>query len=183
MASIFSCMAATSLEHPQVGDVEGGAGGPTVAAPTLFSTQKAARNLNTRVPLILVSDAFFLIFWCERVSSSSVAPQAVLVRPGLSLACFSCSLVGGAFFRYEKLNSLRSGAVELDERGAFFWGEASTLPSGVVLGEISVDSFWSEGSSCTLSMRTAAEHELGESMSSGGARNGGMWWVPQGRQG
>ena len=29
----------------------------------------------------------------------------------------------------------------------------------------------------------AAEHELGERVSSGGARNGGMWWVPQGRQG
>ena len=162
MASIFSCMAATSLEHPQVGDVEGGAGGPTVAAPTLFSTQKAARNLNTRVPLILVSDAFFLIFWCERVSSSSVAPQAVLVRPGLCWACFSCSLVGGAFFRYE--GSLRSGVPCSLTSGAFFWGEAS-LPSGVVLWEISVDSFWSEGSSCTLSMRTAAEHELGESVS------------------
>ena len=74
MASIFSCMAATSLEHPQVGDVEGGAGGPAAAAPTLFSTQKAARNLSTPVPLILLSDAFFLIFWCERVSSLSVAP-------------------------------------------------------------------------------------------------------------
>jgi hypothetical protein len=73
MASIFSCMAATSSEHPQVGDVEGGSAGPTPAAPTLSSTQKAARNLSTPVPLILLSDAFlFLIFWCERVPSLSV---------------------------------------------------------------------------------------------------------------
>jgi hypothetical protein len=137
MASIFSeqdaistCMATISSEHPQVGDVEGGAGGPAAAAPTLFSTQKAARNLSTPVPLILLSDAFFLIFWCERVSSSSVAPQAVLVRPGLCWACFSCSLVGGAFFRCE--GSLRSGVPFSLTSGAFFWGEVSS-PSGVIL--------------------------------------------------
>jgi len=156
--------------------VEDGADAATVA-PTLSGKQKAARHLNrrmplVRVPLVLGSTAF----WCERVPSLSVAPQAVLVRPGLSLACFSCSLVGGAFVRYE--NSLRSGVPLSLTSGAFFWGEAS-LPSGVVLWEISVDSFWSEGSSCTFSMRTAAEHELGESVSSGGARNGGMWWVPR----
>ena len=88
------------------------------------------RNLSTRVLLILASDAFFLIFWCERVSSLSVAPQAVLVRPGLSWACFSCSLVGGAFFRCE--DSSRSGVPSSLTSGAFFWGEVSS-PSGVVL--------------------------------------------------
>jgi len=86
----------------------------------------------------------------------------VLVRPGLSWACFSCSLVGGAFFRYE--GSLRSGMPCSLMSGAFFWGAASS-PSGVVLGWISFASFWSEGSPCTLSMRAAAVHELGESVS------------------
>ena len=79
-----------------------------------------------RVPLVLGSAAF----WCERVSSSSVAPQAVLVRPGLCWACFSCSLVGGAFFRCE--GSLRSGVPFSLTSGAFFWGEVSS-PSGVIL--------------------------------------------------
>ena len=77
MASIFSCMAATSSEHPQVGDVEGGSAGPTAAAPTLSSTQKAASSLSRRVELVLVSACFFL--W-ERVRSSCWSAPMLEVR-------------------------------------------------------------------------------------------------------
>ena len=80
MASIFSCMAATSSEHPQVGDVEGGSVGPTPApAPTLSSTQKAASSLIRRVELVLVSAGFFL--W-ERVRSSCWSAPMLEVRVG-----------------------------------------------------------------------------------------------------
>jgi hypothetical protein len=50
-------------------------------------------------------------------------------------------LVSGASFRCE--GSLRWGVPFSLTSGAFFWDKASS-PSAVVLGEISVDSFWSE---------------------------------------
>ena len=57
MASIFSCMIAISLVHPQV-DVEVNGADAAAVAPTLSSTQKAARHLSRKV-LTLVSAACF----------------------------------------------------------------------------------------------------------------------------
>jgi len=54
---------------------EDGAGAAATVAPMLSSTQKAARHLNRRMPLVRVPLVLGIAaFWCERLWSLSVAP-------------------------------------------------------------------------------------------------------------